>query len=157
MPFDVTRFEQAQFRHRTRDIDVPELAGFFAEGEKPVWRVRGLSGIEMQQAADAGARRKNVGHIIEAIAAGGDQVKALRESIGMPGAVVPAEVVRRQEMLQAGSVEPAIDLALAVKLSEMFPIAFLRLTNEIAELTGLGGDLVKPAAASQPTTPCSTA
>ena len=45
-----------------------------------------------------------------------------------------------------------LPLLAAVKLAENFPIEFLSLTNEISELTGQGSELVKPPAASQPTT-----
>jgi hypothetical protein len=64
----------------------------------------------------------------------------------------PGEIAKRLEMLVMGSVAPAVSLPVAVKLAEAFPIEFLQLTNEISDLTGRGADLVKPQAASQPTT-----
>ncbi len=153
MRFDTARFEAAQLQPRTSDVPVPGLAAFFAEGVEPVWRVRGLTAIELHESTDAGKRRHTVDNIIKAISEGGDQIKGLREAIGMPAAIVPAEVVKRQEMLRFGSIDPVIDLTVAVKLSESFPVEFLQLTNEITLLTGQGADLVKPAAASPLTTP----
>jgi hypothetical protein len=78
---------------------------------------------------------------------------AVRKALGLT-ADTPGEIAKRLEMLTLGSVAPAISLPVAVKLAEAFPIEFLTLTNEISELTGKGAEMVKPPAASQPTTAC---
>jgi len=156
MSFDTNRFEQAQFQPRTLDVAVPELAAFYAEGETPIWRVRGLTAAELQIAAEAAKRRELADNALQAIAANAGQVAELRKIVGLANDMMPAEVVRRQEMLRMGSVTPGIDLTVAVKLCESFPIVFVQLTNQIAELTGQGAELVKPGAASQPTPVSST-
>jgi hypothetical protein len=151
MPFDPERFERAKFAPRQQAVEVEALAAFFDEGEKPEWIVRGLSSIELHRAMEASRRQQGVESIVKAIAAGGDQAQAVRRALGLTSDT-PGEIAKRLEMLVMGSVAPKIELPAAVKLAESFPIEFLSLTNAISELTGKGADLVKPAAASQPTT-----
>ena len=93
---------------------------------------------------------KSIDNVIEALT-NNDQAQAVREMIGLTKGS-PAEIVKRLEMLVLGSVVPKIELPLAVKLAEAFPIEFLTLTNKITALTGMGFDIVKPEAASQPIT-----
>lgn len=151
MPFDLARFERAKFEPRTATVKVDALASFFAEGEAPEWKVRGLNSDELHRALEAGKRQSSVESIVKAIAASGDQAAAVRRALGLSGDT-PGEVAKRLEMLVMGSVSPSIELPVAVKLAEAFPVDFLALTNRITELTGKGFDEVKPAAASQKTT-----
>ena len=151
MPFDVDRFERAAFEPRRAVVPVDALAGFFAEGEPAEWHVRGLNSHELHRALEASRRQNSVESIVKAIAATGDQAAAVRRALGLSGDT-PGEVAKRLEMLVMGSVAPTIQLPIAVKIAETFPIEFLTLTYKIGELTGQGYELVKPAAASQPTT-----
>ena len=151
MTFSVDKFERAKFAPRTQGVDVEALASFFDEGEKPVWTVRGLSSSELHRALEASKRQQSIETIVKAIAQGGDQAQSIRKAIGLTSDT-PGEIAKRLEMLVMGSVSPKIELPIAVKLAESFPIEFLALTNAISELTGKGADLVKPEAASQPTT-----
>ena len=114
--------------------------------------VRNLTASEFVRAADAAKRQSNLDSVVKAIAAGGDQACAIRQLIGISNTDTPGEVAKRLEMLVMGCVSPKLELPLAVKLAENCPIEFLALTSEIIELTGKGADLVKPDAASQPTT-----
>jgi hypothetical protein len=127
------------------------LSDFFDEGETPEWEVRGLSAVELHKAMEAGKRQGSIEAIVKAIAANQDQAGAVRKALGLTKDT-PGEIAKRLEMLVMGSVAPAVSLPVAVKLAEAFPIEFLQLTNEISDLTGRGADLVKPQAASQPTT-----
>jgi hypothetical protein len=149
MGFAADRFERAAFEPRRLAVDVDALAQFFDDGEKPVWEVRGLSSSELHRALEAGKRQGSVEQIVRAITATGDQAAAVRAALGL-SKDTPGEIAKRLEMLVMGSVAPVIELPVAVKLAEAFPIEFLTLTNAISELTGQGYDLVKPAAASQP-------
>jgi hypothetical protein len=156
MPFDLAAFERAEFRPRTSRVELPELAAFFADGEPPQWEVRSLTASELQRASDAKQRQAAVRTIVDAIASAGDQAANIRKYLGVTNDT-PGEVAKRMEMLVAGSVSPRVDLQQVVKLAEHYPIAFLTLTNEILELTGRGADMVKPGAASQATSPSSSA
>lgn len=151
MPFDVDRFDRAELKPRTEVVEVEALAAFFGDGEPAQWTVRGLSATEFHRAMEAGKRQSSVEAIVKAIASGGDQAQAVRKALGL-SADTPGEIAKRLEMLVMGSVSPKVELPTAVKLAEAFPIEFLSLTNRITELTGKGADLVKPEAASQPTT-----
>lgn len=153
MGFDAAAFERAQLGPRTSQVPVPGLARWFTEGADPVWTVRGLDASEVHFTAEAGKTRSTVANLLNAVAEGGSQVKALRSAIGLPDGMVPGEIVRRQEMLRIASIDPVIDLTVAVKLSEKFPVEFMQLTNEVLLLTGQGAtDLGKPEAASPTTT-----
>lgn len=151
MAFDAERFEQAKFAPRTEVVEVPALAAFFGDGEPAEWTVRGLNSNELHRALEAGKRQGSMESIIKAMAANGDMAAAVRKAIGLSGDT-PGEIAKRLEMLVLGSVLPKVELPIAVKLAEAFPIEFLSLTNTVSTLTGQGFDLVKPEAASQPTT-----
>ena len=154
MGFDLNRFTQAEFTPRTQVVQVPGLQAFFAKGDKAQWTVCSLTAAQLHNAIEAKQRQAGVKAVADAIAANGEQAQEIRKALGLAGDV-PGEVVKRLEMLVAGSVEPKIDMPVAVKLASAFPIEFLQLTNAITELTGQGFDLVKPRAAS-PKTPAST-
>lgn len=151
MGFDAAKFERAEFKPRTEAVQVPALAAFFDEGEPASWTVRGLSASELHRAMEAGKRQGSVEAIVRAISSGGDQAQALRRALGL-SADTPGEIAKRLEMLVMGSVSPKVELPVAVKLAEAFPVEFLALTNTITELTGKGAELGKPEAASQPIT-----
>jgi hypothetical protein len=151
MPFDLAGFERAKFEARRGRVPVPALAQWFSDGEAAEWEVRGLNSSELHRAMEAAKRQHNIETVVRAIASGGDQAEAVRKAIGLV-ADTPGEIAKRLEMLVMGSITPKVELPIAVKLAESFPVEFLLITNEITELTGRGFDLVKPAAASQPTT-----
>ena len=151
MAFNAEKFERSKFEARRAKVPVPALSDFFDEGETPEWEVRGLSAVELHKAMEAGKRQGSIEAIVKAIAANQDQAGAVRKALGLTKDT-PGEIAKRLEMLVMGSVAPAVSLPVAVKLAEAFPIEFLQLTNVISDLTGRGADLVKPQAASQPTT-----
>ncbi len=151
MAFNAEKFERSKFEARRAKVPVPALSDFFDEGETPEWEVRGLSAVELHKAMEAGKRQGSIEAIVKAIAANQDQAGAVRKALGLTKDT-PGEIAKRLEMLVMGSVAPAVSLPVAVKLAEAFPIEFLQLTNEISDLTGRGAEMVKPQAASQPTT-----
>ncbi|MCK4502511.1 MAG: hypothetical protein KAU22_05705, partial [Desulfuromonadales bacterium] len=65
------------------------------------------------------------------------------------GPEVPDDISQRLEMLALGCVEPKLQHADAVLLSEDFPIEFHLLTNAINKLTGAGRVLGKPNASGK--------
>jgi len=150
MPFNPDKFMADKLEARQEAVPVPALSGWFDKDEAPVWVIRGLTSNELNSALEAKARRASIDNVIEALT-NNDQAQAVRAMIGLTKDS-PAEIVKRLEMLVLGSVAPKIELPLAVKLAEAFPIEFLTLTNKITALTGMGFDLVKPEAASQPIT-----
>ena len=139
MGFDAQAFTGASLKPRTEEVEVQPLAQWFGEGEKPVWVVRGLTGAELGRAHEAENRAKAVGAAVEAVASGNVQADSIKELLGLSGDV-PADVARRLSMLAQGSVEPAVDHELAVKLSEAHPTIFYHLTNRILSLTGAGAE-----------------
>ena len=151
MAFNAEKFERSKCEARRAKVPVPALSDFFDEGETPEWEVRGLSAVELHKAMEAGKRQGSIEAIVKAIAANQDQAGAVRKALGLTKDT-PGEIAKRLEMLVMGSVAPTIELPTAVKLAEAFPIEFLTLTNEITDLTGKGAEMVKPQAASQPTT-----
>lgn len=156
MAFNADKFERAKFEPRRARVAVPALADFFDDGETPEWEVRGLSTVELHKAIEAGNRQSSIDAIVKAVVSTSDQASAVRKALGLTKDT-PGEIAKRLEMLCMGSVAPTVELPAAVKLAEAFPIEFMTLTNEITILTGKGADLVKPPAASQPTTACESA
>lgn len=149
--FNVDKFDQSQLEHRTSELELPALKSYFDEGEKPAFKVRGLSGAELQVAIDAQKRNTTTESLIVALAKLPADVATIRQAIGLPSKDTPGELAKRIEMLTLGSVSPKLEQHIVVKLAEKFPIEFYQLTNLITELTGMGAEVMgKPVPASQP-------
>lgn len=155
MPFDAEKFDNAEFRPRMATLDVPVLKPFFDKGEKPQWKVRGLTAAEFSRALDAEKRNSSIDVLISALSAAqskADAVKATRKALGLADSTTPGEVAKRLEVLVAGSVQPEMTMERAVRFSEKFAADFYIITTKILELTGQGFELGKPDAASPTTT-----
>ena len=139
---DVTKFMKQEFSARTETVQVPSLAEWF-EGD-PVFEIRGLTGSELVSTNEAADKNKNLAAIIETLATGlqNDKIGAFKELAGVSDDV-PAELIRRIEILINGTVSPVVDRPFAVKLAEHFPADFVIITNKIRILTGQGSDVVK--------------
>jgi hypothetical protein len=139
--FDQQSFMKAKLEARTDAVSVPGLVHFFEEGTDPVWIVRGLTGVELARASDAGGRSKRLEALISALSSkmlDKTKVATVRSAFGLSDDDVPEEMAKRMEMLVTGSVDPKIDLSVAVRLAESYPIEFYELTNKITILTGQG-------------------
>lgn len=140
MAFNIAKFEQKQYKDRTADIPVPELAEFFGEDEKPVWTVKCLTASEIAISTEAVANNRNIDGLIGALAAGGskEKIEAIKETLGLPTDKAPNDLVKRFSTLVSGSVSPECPQSMAVKLAVNFPVTFYNLTNKILDLTGQG-------------------
>lgn len=139
MSFDTKKFIKTKFTHRTEDVPVPDLKDFFAPGEAPVWKVRGLTGQELGKVNEAVERGKDMASIISAVTSRVDKevTDAVKTLIGL-GKDVSSDIQKRIEHLMAGSVDPVCTQDIAVRLCEAFPIEFFQITNAIVRLTGQG-------------------
>lgn len=156
--FDVGKFQATQFKPREKAVLVSDLAPFFstngkkADPKKTFWTVRGLTAEELARVNEAstGETQKRYQAMMELLTTMGkhSNMDGLEKWLGISDDS-PQEYVRRLEMLIAGSVEPKTDRALAVRLADAFPIEFLRLTNTITELTGLGKQWGEPSDSGQ--------
>lgn len=163
MGFDAKEFLRTKWTPRTEDVPVPDLKDFFPEGEKLLWKVRGLTGVELGRVAEAAERNKNVETIIEMVGSeySKEKIAAIKEMLGLGGSV-PQDVAKRLEYLVIGSVDPKCTLDLAVRICEVRALDFYRLTNSIKDLSGQGhvpgkqppsGETPKSAPASPSATP----
>lgn len=148
MEFDANKFASASFKRREEDVPVPDLRDWFKglkEDDKPVWRVRGLTGEELARVNEASARNRNKNAVIDAL--NSDKAEkitdAIKELMGTSERV-PDDLARRIEMLTIGSVAPECTHQVAVKLAEAYPVEFYDLTTKITTLTGLGSEPGKP-------------
>lgn len=138
MPFDARAFTKAQFEPRLGDVIIPELRDWFG-GDEPIFRVRGLSGIELAQALEAAQTSQSRAELAEALLDGTDgaKVDAVKEAFGL-GKGVPDELIRYHELVIRGTVEPKLTREVSVKLAERFPIDHKQLALKILALTGQG-------------------
>lgn len=133
------------FRPREGAVSVPDMKAFFpADCEEPKWKVRGLTADELSQCNEASEKMKGLSTMVDAIAGEdvGDKVSAIKKALGIEVEMTP-DMVKRLELICRGSVDVDVDLQLAVKISEVFPIEFFAITNEILSLTGMGQELGK--------------
>jgi len=140
MGFDLQKFQGSKFKDRTEEVLVEDLKGFFEAKEKPLWKVRGLTGEELAFARDAEERARSINALVEGLAGKAAKAKAkvVMDELGLTDEKAPADYIRRLEILKYGSVEPAIDKPTSVRIAENFPTTFYLLTNKILELTGAG-------------------
>lgn len=143
MGFNAEKFNNAEFEIPTRKIEVPQLADWFDKADEAFWTVKGLTAEESAITQEAQERNKSIGALMGAIvnATGKEQSDAIRSAVGL-GDELPADVVRRIEILVQGSVDPICDRDTAIKLGTFFPTVFYRLSNNILELTGEGANVV---------------
>ena len=136
--FDLAKFESEGFKQRERDVEVPELKAYFADGPA-IWRVRGLTASEVARVRDSVTRARDIEGLLAKLTSGNssDKAGAVLEIFGV-GGDHPDEYVRRLSVLEIGSVEPKIRREHAVKISEVAPMVFWRITDEIYTLTGQG-------------------
>ncbi len=144
MGFNSSNFQASQYQPRTAEVLVDMLSEFFDDGEKPLFKVRGLLANELMKAEEASVRRKNASALADALLTGNsaEKMKEVQRVLGFTNDPEP-ELSKRIEILIHGCVEPKIDRQTAVKLSEIAPIEFFNLTNEITKLTGKGQESVK--------------
>ena len=142
MPFDNEKFKSATFKFREEEHPVPELKEFFSEGEKPVWRVRNLTGMEIFIVNEAMERNSRKNEAIEAIMSGErkERVEAMKEIAMTLPEMTPTEYVRRLEVFRLGSVEPKVTKEIAVKIGENFGNTLTHLSNRILILTTQGAE-----------------
>jgi len=67
MSFDSKKFLKQKYVYREEDVPVPDLGLYFKEGEKPLWKVRGLTGQEMGQVHEAVGVQKNIRSVLSAL------------------------------------------------------------------------------------------
>jgi hypothetical protein len=144
--FNREAFLKQDFAPREEAVQVDGLLPWFEgleEGEKPTWRVRGLTHQELAKANEAADRSRSVEAVAKAL--GGDQhekVEAIKEVMGTADDV-PQDTAKRLELLRLGSVEPEADLDLCLKMATAFPVEFQILSDAVVRLTGQGQESVK--------------
>jgi len=143
MAFDSKGFMREKFAARTESVPVPSLAAWFGEGDEPVWKVRGMTGVEMARVQEVGASARKIEDLAKALAAAagsGEKIAGILQAAGLPKNLKdqPDAFIKHLEMLTIGSVDPVVDLPLAIKLAETFPVEFHQLTTKIIVLTGQG-------------------
>lgn len=142
MGFDGKKFSDVKFEQRTTEIEVKELAAFFNVDEKPVFKVRGLSGKELgviDQLVKGNfdsARLTVIKALISEAAK--DKIDGIAEIVG-GNEEVAVETRKRMEYIAKGLIEPELDFAAIDKLCIYYPAVFIEISNKIIELTGLGG------------------
>jgi hypothetical protein len=144
MGFNVNKFQNTKYIPRIEAVKVESLKEFFGPKEKPVFKVRNLTGEELGKVNQAVQKNKNIAAVLDGLLSNvnKEKIEAIKSSIGADDRV-PDDIARRLEMLQLGCVEPRVDLSLAKKLCTNYPIEFYDITNTITRLTGLGSELGK--------------
>jgi len=143
MGFDTERFSATSFKDRVETIPVQRLAAFFNDGEKPEWKIRGLTGTESAIAKQAVQENQNVEAVLKAVGSklGKDIEEGIKELAGLHSASdekMPDELIQRFSWLVLGTVDPVCSHELAVRLADNFPEDFYLITNKIMQLTGAG-------------------
>jgi hypothetical protein len=139
MPFDATSFINTKFEPRTKDIPVPDLKKWFPKKEKPVWKIRVLTGAELGQAEQAAENKELSEKIYESLLTKNskDVADRVKELVGQT-AEKPASTAKRLYHIHYASIDPVCPFELAVKLCDNYPVLFYAISNAILVLSGQG-------------------
>lgn len=145
MGFDSKKFLSAQFSARDAEVDLStsDLSQYF-KGNGCKWKVRGLNGQELFLCNQRAEKRQDIRKIIDGLASrSGDKTKdSILDLLEIGPEDIPEIAAKRIEYLIAGSVDPDCKKSnnhrIAVKIFENYPIEFIKITDKIIELTGLG-------------------
>jgi len=142
MGFDKSKFLKAGFVPREAKVEVPALKDFFddlKEGEKPVWKVRGLTGHEVAKIRQKLENKEKVQAIMRGLLGtkGEETEKAVRDLIGN-NEETPHDAVYRLHLLEAASIDPECDIDLAGRILAFFGVTFYNITDTILVLCGRG-------------------
>lgn len=155
MPFDLQKFKTAAWQ--PREIEVVLMSDsvrmFFEEGEKAVFKVRGMSGPELYNCNERAEKRINIKDIIDGLLskAGSKNSQSVNKLLGIDPNQITDDAARRLEYLMQCLTEPEIKQpdelrTFAIMLFQNCPLDFKNLTDKIIEMTGNGYDpgKVKP-------------
>lgn len=178
MSFDIKAFEKSVLTPRTEALPVPGLVDWFdIEGEQKnqleqltmpgerdefaekigvVWKVRGLSDDELNQAEkDAKGSRAKIAEVMaDMLKLETGDVDSIKERLGLDEEVGYRTAIRAEHVYR-GSVEPKLSIALVHKLGKAFPIEFRQIATKVLELSGLGAIDEKKLSPSGTTKPSS--
>lgn len=152
MTFNADAFASASLAMPERDVDVPCLSQWFADGAATVWRVRGLNANQLVKVELAPQRRQNRMALEEALQAGNykEIVASARDALGGDGDEIEPYYVRKIESIVLAVVEPKVSHQHVAKVGECFPAYFDRLWKVVNELTGEGASAEKKPLRSGP-------
>lgn len=137
--FNDKKFMNTQLSPRIESVVVKELKEWFGEDEDPIWIVSGLSHKQIAIAEER-SNTDVLAPLVEAVSGNNkEKAIAIKKLLGMDSGA-PKDTAKRMELLSMGSVNPKIDLEVAVKLATNYPTVFVQLTNSILKLTGLGSE-----------------
>ena len=144
MVFDIEKFRNVKTKPRIKEIEIESLKFFFKENEKPIFKVRNLTGHEVADCNESVQKNKAITKLIEGLMSenASKKAQAVCDSMGL-NEKTPDDLVRRISMLKFGTVDPEFNNEDSVRLAAMFPTQFYMLTNEITQLTGLGSEVGK--------------
>lgn len=139
MSLDIKSFLNEQFQPRIKNMPVPQLAQWFKNGDKPVWKIRSLGADEIGRADEAVANEGVTTKLMEALTSmnSPEVSEKVKELMGK-SSDTPKTIAKRVYHLMYGSIDPKCDYELAGKLRSNFPVIFYELTNEILQLSGQG-------------------
>jgi hypothetical protein len=139
MGFNAEKFLNAKMQPRTADVPVPGLAHWFPEGEKPIWKVKGISGQELGFAQQSVANRKDIPAIVAGLLGGNskEKIDATKKALNIDDTIAANDALNIH-LVRLGSVDPVIDEDLAVKLCTCHVIELREIAKKILTLTGQG-------------------
>jgi hypothetical protein len=149
---DYKGFMRAKFIPRTAFIEVPEIAEWFGKDQAPGFMVRGLSGDEL--AISNLEATKDIVDLSQKLLSGvvDSMSDALKVLFDAHTDEIPSVMAKNFHLFMFGLLTPDIPegerLEFAEKFSKRLPVDFLRVTNKITELTGMGQTAEKQPGAS---------
>ena len=143
MPFNSDAFEATNFEPRTKVLNVPQLKTWFDKGEKPVWKIRALTGAELGNAEEASKQGNTLKALIEGITAA-DSQKVKQEAQKLLGHTEDKNETTAKKMYHVhyatvwDGPEKYIPFTTVRKLCDEYSLLFNYIAHEILLLSGEG-------------------
>lgn len=142
-------FEWGTFRSQDYERRTAEMTFDFG-----VFKVKGLSAIELAQVREAVERNSAMAGLLEKISdtmSAAEKLESVSEILGLVKDKVPDQCVRQYSVFEFGVYDPKPgSRADVIKFADVYPVEFNSICTKIFELTGQGSAIKKKSDKSTP-------
>lgn len=152
MAFNADKFYKTKHERPTFDYPAPDFKEWFDEGEEPVFKIRGLTAVELNTAQNAEESIKTTENLFDAIGEnlGGKNKEAMKKMVAaMLGKESDEEsgdngfTARMKQTLEFGLCDENIDFSVVNKMVDYAPVQMMQMFYKITELTAQVGVAAK--------------
>jgi hypothetical protein len=136
---DWNKFKSTEFNRRTASVPVPGLSFLFAEGEDERIEVQSMNGEEVFRARERVESNRALGETLMKLVGNklDKKIDGIIEGLGLSDDL-PGQMVYRIASMEFGVKDQECDQEAAVKFADVAIESFIKVTDKILMLTGMG-------------------